>query len=190
MRPSEILKAEEEKAAKAGVKFGVVGVDGQELAFAVENGTVLQKVKDLNTVHVWTDGAWSMHQLLSGLLLQVGASDVWMSTYALSETSVRTMHKLKEDGLIKSLQCVIDNRVDTRSAASFQFFKSIADRVVLADCHAKVTILLGGRRNLIVIGSANYTENKRMEVGMISDDWALCQFHKEWIENLLTNGTD
>lgn len=190
MRPSEILKAEEEKAAKAGVKFGVVGVDEKDIALASDIIKIVEQVNEKPIVHFWTDGAWSMHQLLSGLLKLVGSSDVWMSTYALSETSVRAMHKLMEEGLIQSLYCVIDNRVDTRSAASFQFFNSIADRVVLADCHAKVTILLGGRRNLIVIGSANYTENKRMEVGMISDDWALCQFHKEWIENLLTNGTD
>lgn len=190
MRPSEILRAEEEIAAKAAVKFGVMGVDEQELAFANEIVNMMCQVSENKVSHYWTDGAWSMHQLLSGLLQLVGASDIWMSTYALSETSVRTMHKLKEEGLIKSLHCVIDNRVDTRSAASFQFFKSIADRVVLADCHAKVTILFGERRNLIVVGSANYTENKRMEVGMISDDIALCNFHKEWIEKLLNDGTD
>lgn len=122
MRPSEILKAEEEKAAKAAQKFGVMNAEGQEITLASDITTIMEQINENPIVHFWTDGAWSMHQLLSGLLQLVGASDVWMSTYALSETSVRAMHKLMEEGLIQSLYCVIDNRVDTRSAASFQFF--------------------------------------------------------------------
>jgi hypothetical protein len=190
MRPSEILKLESENEAKASVKFGVLNSDGQEVGFATPIVDIMANVSENHLTHYWTDGAWSMHQLLTGLLHLIGESDVLISTYALSETSVRTMDKLKESGYIKSLNCVIDNRVDTRSAASFQFFKALANKVVLADCHAKVTILIGKSRSLIVIGSANYTENKRMEVGIISDDAASCNFHKEWIENLLNNGTD
>jgi hypothetical protein len=190
MRPSDILKIEEQRAAKASARFGVVSAEGHGIGLASEIISIMEQVSESPVVHYWTDGAWSMHQLLNGLLQLVGASNVWLSTYALSETSVRVIHKLKEDGLIKSLHCVIDNRVDTRSAASFQFFKNIADKVALVDCHAKVTILMGGSRNLIVIGSANYTENKRMEVGLISDASDLCAFHKDWIEKLLQNGTD
>lgn len=190
MRPSDIIKEQNETEQRAVLKFGSINAIGSAIGMGKDIVSIMEQVSENNAVHFWTDGAWSMHQLLSGLLQLVGTSDVWMSTYALSETSVRTLSKLKDDGYIKSLRCVIDNRVDTRSAASFQFFKNIADKVALVDCHAKVTILSGGSRNLVVIGSANYTENKRMEVGFISDSIELCSFHKEWIENLLANGTD
>ena len=129
-----------------------------------------------------TNGAWNMHDLLSGLARGVKhGSKVYISSYAINETSARTMALLKEEHVIKNLYCILDNRSDVRAAESLQLLRSVCDFICLAPCHAKVTVIDGDGGGFVIIGSANYTENKRYETGIISNNPSLIQFHKEWI---------
>lgn len=145
-----------------------------------------EQVRKSSLVHFYSDGAWNMHQLLLALIDITGPAKLFISSYAMSETAVRCLTALREAGQITRLSCVIDNRVETRSAGSFQLLRSICDRVVLRMTHAKVTVIEGKDVQLLVIGSANYTENKRMEVGVIVNDRTACDFHRRWINKILS----
>lgn len=147
---------------------------------------ILLQLSSYECTHFYTDGEWSMHHLLTALLQITGPADVYLSTYAVSETSCRTLAQLRNDkGVIKSLSCVIDNRVDTRSANSLQLLRGISDRIILRACHAKATVIMGDQCSITVIGSANYTENKRMEVGIIDTTVPVADFHRSWITKIL-----
>lgn len=138
---------------------------------------------------VWvSDGNWSMHQLLMGLLDITGPASVHIATYAMGETPARIILQLKEAGLITELYCAIDNRVDTRSAGSLQLIMSISDRYVLDDIHAKVTVIENDEWTITVIGSANYTENKRKEAGVIILTRTAADQQLLWIKKCLNDG--
>lgn len=143
---------------------------------------VLQLVEPGKTVHWCSDGAWSMHDLLIGLLGITGAADVYISSYAMGETSARILARLKNEGLVKKLYCVLDNRVDVRTAGSLQLIKGIADAYSLIDTHAKVTLIHNDVFKITVVGSANYTENERYEAGIITMDATAFELHQPWIE--------
>jgi hypothetical protein len=146
---------------------------------------VIKSVEPGKTVHWCSDGAWSMHDLLIGLLGLTGPADVYISSYAMGETPARVIARLKNEGLIKMLYCVLDNRVDVRTAGSLQLIKGIADKYALIDTHAKVTLLLNDEFTVSVVGSANYTENERYEAGIITMDSTAFKLHQNWINHEL-----
>lgn len=149
---------------------------------------VIKLIKPEANVLWVSDGKWSAHQLLMALLNITGTADVYISSYAMSETPARHLVKLRETGIIRSLFCVLDNRVDTRTAGTLQIVKSICNDYALVDTHAKVTLLQNSLWNIAVIGSANYTENNRYEAGIISCTEAAVYLQLKWIIKALKNG--
>lgn len=137
-----------------------------------------------------SDGKWSMHEMLIALLNITGPAEVFISSYAMSETPARILTQLKNAGDIKQLNCVLDNRVDVRSAGSYQLMLSMCDKLVLVKTHAKVTVIVNDKWKVAVIGSANYTENERYEAGIITlfDDAVDMQLR--WINKALNDGME
>lgn len=133
-------------------------------------------------------GDWTMHQLLIGLLNITGAADVVIATYAMCETSARIVAQLKNGNMIRSLSTILDNRVDVRSAGSFQLMTSMSDRLVLDEVHAKVTVIYNENFYVAVIGSANYTENNRYEAGVITTNIDVVKAQLLWMNKALANG--
>ena len=137
---------------------------------------------------VWVSaGEWSMHQMLLSLLNVTGAAMVMISSYAMGETPARVLAGLKEDKMISELHCVLDDRVDVRNAKSLQLIKNISNSFKLVSCHAKVTLIKNEDWCITVIGSANYTENKRYEAGIISHCPNMYEMNKRWMEKELGN---
>jgi hypothetical protein len=138
------------------------------------------------TVHWVSEGDWSMHQLLQKLLELTGPADVFISSYAFSELPARTIADMKATGTIRKLFCVLDSRIDVRSASALTLIKNTADKCKLTHTHAKVTVIRNDQWFLVVVGSANYTTNVRYEAGIISTDSTVASFHQKWIQNELT----
>lgn len=157
-------------------------VEQSENRFSAKLQEVINQVDHGRSVHWVSRGDWSMHQLLQALLLKTGPADVWISSYAFSELPARTVCDLKAAGVIKKLVCIIDSRVDVRSASALAMLRNAADSLKLLDTHAKVTVIKNEEWFLVVAGSANYTTNKRFEAGFICGEASVCSFHKSWIE--------
>jgi hypothetical protein len=147
------------------------------------------RMTDEGTVYWVSNGDWSMHELLMALLDKTGPAKVYISSYAMGETPSRMLAQLKESGAITQLYCVLDNRVDVRTAGSLQLIQGIADKYALISTHAKVTVVENQRYRLVVIGSSNYTENERFEAGVISNDPQVVDLHIRWIDYALEHRT-
>lgn len=135
-----------------------------------------------------SDGEWSMHQMLMAILDKTGPAEVYMSTYAMSETPARIIAQLVDEKVITYLYCVLDNRVDVRTAGSLQIIKAMATKYAMVDTHAKVTVIINGQWKIAVVGSANYTENKRYESGVVVCDDAIADQQIKWIKKALADG--
>jgi len=172
---------------QANTDFALQG-EIQEHAYL---GSALKELKKLflfqhyTTVHFVNKGYWDMHELLMMLLDLTGPAHLAFSSYAISETAARAFAALKESGQLLSITAVIDNRSDTRSAGSLQLLRGVCDRLTLCACHAKVSLLYNDYAEMTVMGSANYTENKRYEAGMISSVGDTRLFHQKWMEEAI-----
>jgi hypothetical protein len=143
---------------------------------------VLHKVEPGNIVHWVSGGAWNMIDLFMGILAKVEKAEVYISSYSFSETPARTICDLVHDGIITNLYCLIDSRVDTRSASALTLIQNCAAKCVLLDTHAKVTLITNGKQHYTIVGSANYTTNKRWETGFICMDPETFFFHQNWMQ--------
>jgi hypothetical protein len=146
---------------------------------------VLAMVQPGCCIHWVSDGEWSVHDLLLGLLQETGPADVYISSYAFSEYPARLIADLKDRKIIRSLYCLIDSRIDKRSASALNLVRNCADQLKLVNTHAKVTVIENSQFVFCIIGSANYTTNKRYEAGMVIGDAVVSSFHKKWISDEL-----
>jgi len=170
--------------------YNIAGQDTGCNFLAAGIDVIVELIRHGQTAHYVTEGAWSHWQLIDALINYLGTCSMLASSYAMSENAVRMLSGLKDSGKLKNLQCVIDNRIETRTAGSLQLLRNVADRLCLTACHAKVTVLFNDQVMISVIGSANYTENKRIEVGMVTTDNVVAQIHSDWIlQTLNTLGT-
>jgi hypothetical protein len=132
--------------------------------------------------HYASAGLWSVHDLLFHLLRQTGPADVWIATWSMTEDSVRMLVQGLESGLLRSMRLLIDARVTRRNASAYAFVQAHADQVRVTACHAKVTVIQNDDWAISINGSPNYTNNPRIESGVVTTDPAVASFHRDWIE--------
>jgi hypothetical protein len=176
------------KAIKA--KGGGVTVTGNGEAMYLPNvakkelESAIGELKPGLLVHFYTTGAWSMHELVAYCLRQTGPSRVTLSTWTITETPARCLMALKDDGLITSLSCVIDQRVRVQSPKAHQLLEAISDYLAEARCHAKTVVIDGGRFPITIVASANMTKNPRYEAGSVFTTPEAADFHLNWMNDL------
>lgn len=153
--------------------------------------TVRESIGDLMrgmcTVYV-SGGRWSAHELRAYVLQQTGPAKVYMSTWAMSEDSSRMLLAGIESGLITELNCIFDRRLPVRKPGIMQLAKQLCTRISLVDCHAKVTVIINNNWGVTIIGSANDTNNKRIEAGVIITVPGVAQWNASWMMEQLNGG--
>lgn len=176
----DFSKKDEQK--ETFVSHYLVEIGGKKYPVSKELKVIRQMVTNGHDVHWMSDGEWSMHELLLSLL--EGMTDnphVYISSYAFSDKPARMIADAVE-ALSISLYCVVDNRIDTRSADALNILRNCCKKMKLIDTHAKVTLIRYYDKHICIIGSANYTTNKRYECGVITCSRDVFHFHKSWME--------
>lgn len=136
-------------------------------------------------IHYVSAGEWSMHDVLIHLLNQTGSADVWIASWSITEDPCRQLIKAIDAGAIKNLSILFDWRVKIRCPEAHQLAKATATQCYLTSCHAKTTVIQNDKWNIAIIGSANYTNNPRIESGIISCNQIAANFHREWIQKTI-----
>lgn len=132
-------------------------------------------------IHFITEGKWSSHELLSCILDLTGAACVRISTYSMTEDPVRMLVNYVHDGRISDLKVITDKRFRGQQGAAHQL--AVANfPVILTDVHAKVMVVRNEKWNVVVVGSANFTRNKRNESGIVLDNKEAADFYWNWID--------
>lgn len=147
----------------------------------------IPSIKMDSSIHYATAGLWSSHELLDHLLSFTGPSIVHLCTWSIKEMPVRMLVGMINAGRIKELHCLFDNRVKTQTPEVFHLTKLHAVNVRQSVCHAKVTVIENESWAITIIGSANYTNNPRIEAGVICCSREIADFHKHWITEEIKN---
>lgn len=134
-----------------------------------------------------TGARWSAHNLLHYLLQLTGPANIYISTYTISEDAVRLLALMMDSGTINQIHALIDKRFDNRNAKALQFAKEKFTSLKLRDCHAKVTVLMNDEWQISMVGSANYSNNPRIERGTLFCSSDCANFDKEWIMAEINN---
>lgn len=115
-----------------------------------------------------TKGTWSMHHLAEAIIYRAGMeSQMWFTTYNLTRDPAETFARLKREGYLHSIAALLDHRMMGAENSAFGVLQGIADRIGLGNVHAKILVVKGFHDTYAVIGSANFTNNRRLEAGTI-----------------------
>ena len=140
--------------------------------------------------HFISNGAFSLHNLVGHIINTTGPVHMAFSTWAISESSARALVGFVSDGSILSIQALLDTRAKSRHDSAYHLISGHCQHITMAHCHAKVSLFWNDKWQVSIIGSANYTENPRIEVGTIYTIPQVLQFHKNWLLNAIQNASN
>lgn len=130
----------------------------------------------------YTEGRFSLHNLIEYVLRVTGAGNVLIATWAMTEAPLRSLMRMKKEGLILGLECLLEHKVPGHNPKSYSFASQIFDEIWLGKCHAKVVVIENEDWSVVITTSANLTRNRRIESGDIKCDKSSAAFNRQWIE--------
>lgn len=128
----------------------------------------LDKCDYLSDTIFISDASFSSYQLLNAFLDKFGPSNVWLTTYGISETVMRGLSTRKQSGLIKELYMVFSDHVKKIKPAEVQIAEHIATKFCHYPCHAKIIVVQNDTHQAVIISSMNLNRNNKLEAGCIS----------------------
>lgn len=138
-------------------------------------------------IHFISKGDWSTHDLVFHLMKFTGPSELYFTSYSLREYPVRLLLNALDTGMLTKVKCILDSKVKSRLPDVFHLAAHNFAEVKLTECHAKVTVIKNAEHSITIMGSANWTNNPRIEAGFVSMDKALADFHIDWMEKCMKN---
>jgi hypothetical protein len=147
-------------------------------------------LKQGETKHFYSSGAFNLVQLVVYLLGQVGPCELFMATYSISVESLAVLRRIKDDGIITDIHFLIDNRVKSISPKPYaQMVASFPDRYRNCALHAKVALLWNDDWKVSVVGSQNATHNPKLERGIIHTSPQIFEFDYNRLIDEFERGT-
>ena len=138
-------------------------------------------------LHYVSDGDWSMHDMAIELLKIYKPAELYITTYALREFPVRQLILAQDRKDLLSVKMLLDYRAKARTPEVFQLASMNMNAIYLTSIHAKVTVIRSAAGCVTIVGSANWTQNPRIEAGVVSLSPDVANFHIDWIEKVMSN---
>jgi hypothetical protein len=145
-------------------------------------------IQDGYSYHYDSVHKWSAHELLAYILKQTGPGEVYIATWAIKQYPASIIAQLKEEHHITHLTMMLDYRIANTSDDAYSIILGCADKIIHARSHAKLTVIQNKNWGVSIVGSANYTQNTRNEVGVITCSQEIAEYRKNWIKNFQNNG--
>jgi len=138
--------------------------------------------------HYYAHGNFNLMRLVFYLLKQTGPADIFLTTYSISQRTLEGIEQRVQNGLIRSIRFLIDNRVRVMSPIPFQYMKqNFSYRCI--SLHAKVALISNQDWQISIITSQNATDNPKLERGIIYTIPEIFEFDKSVLENEFNRGT-
>lgn len=149
--------------------------------------SLLLSLRQGHSTHFVSDGDFSMHDIVIELLKKYKPAELWITTYALREFSIRQLLAALDRKDLLSVAMLIDYRAKMRTPEVFQLASMNVNRIHLTSIHAKVCVIRSSFGSVSIVGSANWTTNPRIEAGVITLCPDVASFHIDWIEKVMSN---
>jgi hypothetical protein len=142
------------------------------------------------TMHIISNGNYDYWTYVPVLIDWLGGQidELWCSTWTISREIVTEIFELMDTGRAENVTILtgltLKNRKPAIAALLTAGLARRGGRYLATRNHAKIALLRAGDRTLAMEGSANFTNNPRVEQCMITGDPELFNFHREWMADL------
>lgn len=126
--------------------------------------------------------------ILEWILQQVGPSEVWQTSFSISEEFLRRLYFITRDGSATAIHLVLDFKATNKTLSLWTFIEQVITTTHLADNHSKVLLIesVSGVR-VSIITSQNLTRGNRNESYIITTDDAVFSKFLVEIQDLIKN---
>lgn len=126
--------------------------------------------------------------VLEWILQQVGKSEVWQTTFSISEEFLRRLFFIEKTGLISCFNLVLDHKATNMTVKLWPFILQTIDKSYLADNHSKCLLIDSENGDHVcVITSQNLTRGNRHESAIVTTNEDIFTSLKSQIEDLIVN---
>lgn len=126
--------------------------------------------------------------ILEWVLEQVGTSEVWQTSFSISEEFLRRLYFITRNGSASAIHLVLDFKATNKTLSLWTFIEQVISTTHLADNHSKVLLIQSQRGDKIsIITSQNLTRGNRNESYIITTDSAIFDKFKSGILWLIDN---
>ena len=136
----------------------------------------------------YLSNAVQVADILEWILSQVGVSEVWQTSFSISEEFLRRLFFITKDKKVSRINLVLDHKATNKTLKLWAFISQVIERTYLADNHSKILLVKSERGDTIsVITSQNLTRGNRHESAFISTSPEIFSDLHAQINDLITN---
>jgi hypothetical protein len=112
-----------------------------------------------------TSGAWDMISAIRHILSEIGASDVWVSTWVPGMQEIVDLKYLIDLGMIRNIKLLVDQGFETsrRSHAEMMVETIGPQNILVGRNHSKIALFRNDKFHYVLRGSCNLNTNRRAE---------------------------
>ena len=117
--------------------------------------------------------------ILEWVLEQVGPSEVWQTSFSISEEFLRRLYFITRGGKASAIHLVLDFKATNKTLHLWRFIDQVISDTVLADNHSKVLLVQSASGvKVSIITSQNLTRGNRNESAIVTtDEHVFATFH-------------
>lgn len=140
-----------------------------------------------NPYQAYLSNVVQVADVLEWILEQVGPSEVWQTSFSISEEFIRRLFFIEKSGKVKRFSLVLDHKATNKTFKLWSFISQVVENTFLADNHSKILLVKSDAGDTVsVVTSQNLTRGNRAESAFISTDTAIFKTLHEQITELIT----
>ena len=116
----------------------------------------------------YLSNALQVADVLDWVLQQLGKSEVWQTSFSISEEFIRRLYFIEKSGLVTRFNLVLDHKATNKTLKLWAFITQVITTTYLADNHSKVLLVRSERDEVVsIITSQNLTRGNRSESAVV-----------------------
>lgn len=150
-------------------------------------GDYLKPIRE-KPYQAYLSNALQVADILDWVLKQLGMSEVWQTSFSISEEFIRRLYFIEKSGLVTKFNLVLDHKATNKTLKLWAFITQVIDTTYLADNHSKVLLVKSEHGEMVsIITSQNLTRGNRCESAVITTDNDIFNTLHSQIQDLITN---
>ena len=147
----------------------------------------LQPLRD-KPYQAYLSNALQVADVLDWVLQQLGKSEVWQTSFSISEEFIRRLFFIEKSGLVTNFNLVLDHKATNKTLKLWAFITQVINTTYLADNHSKVLLVRSQKGEVVsIITSQNLTRGNRCESAVVTTDLDIFRTLHAQIQDLITN---
>ena len=150
---------------------------------------ILKPLAD-NPFQAYLSNAVQVADILEWILSQVGITEVWQTSFSISEEFLRRLYFITKDKRVSRINLVLDHKATNKTLKLWSFITQVIERTYLADNHSKILLVKSEKGDTVsVITSQNLTRGNRHESAFISTSPEIFAKLHAQVDDLITNNS-